>query len=64
VVGGLGAAEIALDLRRITPATRLVLSSGFAPDASPSDWDAFLQKPYTVSELSAALQQAFDSSSS
>jgi len=62
VVGGLGAAEIALDLRRITPATRLVLSSGFAPDASPSDWDAFLQKPYTASELSAALQQALETS--
>jgi CheY-like chemotaxis protein len=58
IVGGLGAAEIADDLRRASPTTRLLLSSGFARDESPNAWDAFLQKPYTIVELSAALQRA------
>ncbi len=63
IVGGLGAAEVADDLRLASPTTRLVLSSGFARDESPNAWDAFLQKPYTIQELSDALQRALASAS-
>jgi signal transduction histidine kinase/ActR/RegA family two-component response regulator len=64
VVGGLGAADISHDLRRVAPGIRLVLSSGFAPDALRAEWDAFLQKPYTIDELSTALRQALQPTSS
>jgi two-component system cell cycle sensor histidine kinase/response regulator CckA len=61
IVGGLGAAEIAQDLRRLSPTTRLVLSTGYAHDGAGPDWDALLQKPYTLADLSAAIEQALRS---
>jgi CheY-like chemotaxis protein len=58
IVGGRGGADIAKDLRRISPDTRLILSSGYARDFDPACWDAHLQKPYSYDQLSDALQRA------
>ena len=60
VVGGLGAAEIAQDLRRVSPDMRLVLSTGYAHAGAGRDWDATLHKPYTLRDLSLALERALN----
>lgn len=62
IAGGLGAMDIADDLRRVSPGVRLILSSGYGPEGGGKDWDARLQKPYTFDELSAAVDQALDES--
>jgi CheY-like chemotaxis protein len=58
IVGGLGAPEIAQDLRRVSPGIALVLSSGYARSGPSHAWDALLHKPYTLEELSAAIDRA------
>jgi CheY-like chemotaxis protein len=60
VVGGLGAAEIAVPLRKASPGIRLVLTSGYAHQGAREDWDAELPKPYTLAALSAALGAALN----
>jgi signal transduction histidine kinase/CheY-like chemotaxis protein len=58
IVGGLGGAEIADDLRRDCPGIRLVASSGYAPEDASQRWDATLPKPYRSAELVEALERA------
>jgi signal transduction histidine kinase len=58
IVGGRSGIEIAPDLRKISPETRLIASSGYASDDAGGDWDATLPKPYKLADLSAAVQRA------
>lgn len=58
IVGGLGASDIAEDLRHASPDVGLVLSSGYGSAEPSQGWDALLQKPYTLQELSSAIDQA------
>jgi len=60
IAGGRSGSEIAPDLRRISPSTRLVASSGYLADNSGGRWDATLPKPYKLADLSAALERALD----
>jgi signal transduction histidine kinase len=60
IVGGRSGSEIAPDLRRISPSTRLVASSGYASAETSGSWDATLPKPYKLADLSAALERALD----
>jgi len=60
IVGGRSGLEIAPDLRRISPGTRLVASSGYAAGEATAGWDATLPKPYKLADLSAALERALD----
>ena len=60
VVGGLGGGEVLGDVRRASPRTRLVLSTGYsAANALESlgavEADGVLEKPYTSRQLAAAL---------
>jgi signal transduction histidine kinase/CheY-like chemotaxis protein len=59
VVGGLGGAEIADDLRRECPGIRLIVSSGYAADGGDG-WDARLPKPYSLEDLAAAVTRALE----
>ena len=47
------------ELRRISPTTRLVASSGYASNAIDG-WDATLPKPYKLADLSAAIGRALE----
>ena len=58
VVGGLGAADIAADLRRISPGTRLVLSTGYAHSRAGEGWDGTLGKPYDLETLRETIARA------
>jgi signal transduction histidine kinase/CheY-like chemotaxis protein len=58
IVGGLGGAEIADDLRLVSPGIRLIVSSGYAADEGGDRWDARLHKPYRIDDLAAALGEA------
>jgi signal transduction histidine kinase len=59
VVGGLGGADIADDLRRECPDIRLIVSSGYALDGG-TGWDARLPKPYNLEDLAAAATRALE----
>jgi signal transduction histidine kinase/CheY-like chemotaxis protein len=58
IVGGLGAADIEADLRRLSPPTRLILSTGYAHGRAGDDWDATLAKPYVLAVLREAVTTA------
>jgi signal transduction histidine kinase/CheY-like chemotaxis protein len=58
IVGGLGGADIAEDLRRASPEIRLVVSSGYAPEGTEGGWDGRLHKPYRINDLAKALEAA------
>jgi signal transduction histidine kinase/CheY-like chemotaxis protein len=58
IVGGLGGAEIADDLRRACPGVRLVVSTGYSADGADDRWDARLNKPYRLEQLATALERA------
>jgi hypothetical protein len=61
VIGGLGAAEVVDDLRRVSPGIRVVLSTGYARGegaAKRQGWDATLDKPYKLDDLRGALESA------
>jgi signal transduction histidine kinase/ActR/RegA family two-component response regulator len=61
VIGGLGAADIVDDLRRVSPGIRVVLSTGYAltdAEAKKHAWDATLDKPYTLQHMRAAIERA------
>jgi CheY-like chemotaxis protein len=62
IVGGLGAAEIAGDLRSACPGIRIVISTGYARDGDGGEWDARLQKPFGVQDLSIAVESALETS--
>jgi len=52
IPGGQGAGDIDTELRRVSPTTRLVLSSGYtAAAAEAGRWDAMLEKPYTLDQV-------------
>jgi signal transduction histidine kinase/CheY-like chemotaxis protein len=57
VVGGLGAADIAEELRRISPNIRLIVSTGYAVDGGSGQWDARLRKPYSIQDLARAIER-------
>lgn len=61
VVGGLGAAEIAADLRQVSPGTRLILSTGYAHSRVGEGWDGMLGKPYDLVALREAIARALAS---
>ena len=54
VVGGLGGADIADELREVVPDIRLIVSSGY-DDRGHQGWDGRLHKPYQLLALSRAL---------
>jgi signal transduction histidine kinase/CheY-like chemotaxis protein len=58
IVGGLGGAEIADDLRLASPGIRLIVSSGYAREGTGDGWDARLHKPYLINDLTTALERA------
>jgi signal transduction histidine kinase len=58
IVGGLGGAEIADDLRRLNQGIRLIVSSGYAPEGTEARFDGRLNKPYQFEQLSSALERA------
>jgi CheY-like chemotaxis protein/anti-sigma regulatory factor (Ser/Thr protein kinase) len=58
VVGGLGAADIVEDLRRVSPGIRVILSTGYArgDDAERElAWDGTLTKPYAIEAMEEAV---------
>jgi nitrogen-specific signal transduction histidine kinase/CheY-like chemotaxis protein len=57
IVGGRGGAEIAEELRRASPGIHLIASSGYASVEKLAGWDATLPKPYSLADLSAALER-------
>jgi signal transduction histidine kinase len=62
IVGGLGGAEIADDLRRLNQGIRLIVSTGYAPEGAEDRFDGRLNKPYQLEELSKALERVLPSS--
>jgi CheY-like chemotaxis protein/anti-sigma regulatory factor (Ser/Thr protein kinase) len=62
VVGGLGGAEVLDDLRRISPAIRVLISTGYAGKYAGHErnWDGSLSKPYALEGLKDALARALD----
>ena len=58
VVGGLGGFEVAEELRSASPGIRLVAASGYVAQGRQG-WDAQLQKPYRLLELSCTLKEVF-----
>ena len=58
IVGGLGGAEIAGDLRNLNQGIRLIVSTGYAPEGAADIWDAHLNKPYHLEQLSSAVERA------
>jgi signal transduction histidine kinase/CheY-like chemotaxis protein len=64
VVGGLGGAEVLDELRRISPGTRMLLSTGYAGKYAAGaggfeqGWDGSLSKPYALGDMKEALASA------
>ena len=59
---GLGGKNLAPELARIAPGTRLVVTSGYSTDEVMSDFryfgfDGVLPKPFSLSELEATIAQ-------
>ena len=64
--GGMDGMELALEVQRLYPATRIIYSSGFPADALsmrslPLADSLVLQKPYRLAELGESIDQAFNS---
>ena len=60
--------EVLADLRRIDPAVRVILCSGYSVEAQGFDLaqlgaTGFLQKPYSLDEMARAIRQAIDQAS-
>lgn len=60
--------EVLADLRRIDPAVRVILCSGYSVEAQGLDLaqlgaTGFLQKPYSLDEMARAIRQAIDQAS-
>ncbi|MBI4351807.1 MAG: response regulator [Elusimicrobia bacterium] len=60
IPGGMGGREAALQLRKLAPEARLIVSSGYSDDAVLADhkangFDAVLPKPYRYEDLAEAL---------
>ncbi len=63
VVGGMGGLDVLPELRRASPSTRLVLSTGYSATnvlATPGAHgaDGVLGKPYNLGQLAAVLARA------
>ena len=61
VVGGLGAADIVDELRRVSPGIRAILSTGYARGRSEQpkvEWDATLAKPYLLEAMQETMARA------
>ena len=62
---GMGGLEVAQALRRSNPRARIVLMTGYAEDDARRRFaelgiDAFLQKPFTLNDLGAAMKLALN----
>ena len=60
--------EVLADLRRIDPAVRVIICSGYSVEAQGFDLaqlgaTGFLQKPYSLDEMARAIRQAIDPAS-
>lgn len=60
IPGGLGGADIADRLRKESPSTRLVVSSGHQDQQASDEWDGRLAKPYRLDELAGVLKRALE----
>jgi PAS domain S-box-containing protein len=66
VPGGVGGADAAVELRRIDPAVRMILSSGYAEDSQIADYrqhgfDAVLPKPWTPLQVREVVARVLNS---
>ncbi len=66
ILPGMSGRELIESLRAIRPELKVLLMSGYAPnDMAPAaalDAGAFLQKPFTITELADAIQSLVDAS--
>jgi PAS domain S-box-containing protein len=65
VMPGMGGGEAYDRIKKINPDAKVLLSSGFSIDGEASDildrgCDGFIQKPYTVKELSRAMEKVLE----
>ena len=64
VMPDLGGAEVVDAIKGINPNTKIMLSSGYGRDSKITDimqyCHAFIQKPFSMKELSAALQDIME----
>jgi CheY-like chemotaxis protein len=63
--GGMGGREAMIEIRRMAPDIRAIVSSGYSEDPVMHDFqqygfDAALPKPYDKTEMAATLQKVFD----
>src|SRR3954454_13978164 len=55
---GMTGYELAAELRKLTPATPIVCSTGYVNIADDQNWcEAFLRKPYRTYDLARVLQE-------
>ena len=64
VMPDLGGAEVVDAIKDINPDTKIMLSSGYGRDGNTADimqnCHAFIQKPFSMKELSAKLQEMME----
>ena len=64
VMPDLGGAEVVEAIKDIDPNTKIMLSSGYGRDRKTADimqnCNAFIQKPFSMQELSASLQSIME----
>ena len=65
IMPGMGGAETFDVLRTINPGIKLILSSGYSVNGRPAEMlekgcRSFIQKPYSMSELSQTIRTALD----
>ncbi len=64
VKGGLGGREILADVRRLSPGVRVIVTSGYSVDPVMADYRGFgfdgaLQKPFTIADLTLAVDRVW-----
>lgn len=65
IMPGLGGIEVLKEIRSLNPDVKVIFSSGYSMDSETSvkllaEADSFIQKPFTISELSRKVREVLD----